>query len=91
MERIHAEKNALRSLTKKGFLKLLEELDVKLEGIQKNLNQYLETKRVSFPRFFFLSNDDLLEIIGQSKDPTPILKHIKKIFTGIASLHIQEP
>jgi hypothetical protein len=28
----------------------------------------------------------LLEIIGQSKDPNPIIKHIKKIFEGVHSL-----
>ena len=30
-----------------------------------------------------MPNEDLLEIIGQAKDPTPINKHIKKIFEGI--------
>ena len=39
-----------------------------------------------FPRFFFLSNEDLLEIIGQAKDPEPINKHIKKIYECINKL-----
>lgn len=49
----------------------------------------MEAKRGQFPRFYFLSNEDLLEIIGQSKDPKPILQHIGKMFEGIASLTIQ--
>jgi hypothetical protein len=48
----------------------------------------LEAKRGQFPRFYFLSNEDLLEIIGQSKDPKPILQHIGKMFEGINSLTI---
>jgi len=88
MERINGDKNCLRALIVKGFLANLNELNKKFENIQKNLNQFLETKRTQFPRFYFLSNDDLLEIIGQSKDPRPILKHISKMFEGVSTLKI---
>jgi len=37
----------------------------KLNVIQKALENLLDEKRSTFPRFYFLSNDELLEIIAK--------------------------
>lgn len=58
----------------------------KLERIQKSLDTYLETKRQAFPRFYFLSNDDLLEILGQSKDPNAMQSRLRKCFDSLCKL-----
>jgi dynein heavy chain, axonemal len=71
------------------FIKQLFDMNKGLEMIQKSLRDYLEGKRGQFPRFYFLSNDDLLEIIGQGKDPTPINKHIKKVYEGINQIAVE--
>jgi len=59
-----------------------------LEDIQRSLDNYLETKRQQFPRFYFISNDDLLEILGQSKTPQEVQTHFKKCFDAIKSLNM---
>jgi len=78
-------------VNEKDFLKILTEMNRGLESIQKELRSFLDSKRGSFPRFYFLSDVDLLEIIGQGKDPTPINNHIAKIFEGVHAIKTDSP
>ncbi|XP_034239710.1 cytoplasmic dynein 2 heavy chain 1 [Thrips palmi] len=54
-----------------------------LNRCQKSLNEYLEEKRSSFPRFYFVGDEDLLEILGQSRKQNVIQAHLKKLFGGM--------
>ena len=91
MTRVSKEPNAQRACKVPGMLDEVSEFDAKLEKIQKSLDQYLEKKRMLFPRFYFVSDDDLLEILGQSKEPQLVQKHVKKCFEGIKSLILVAP
>ncbi|KAL8191062.1 UNVERIFIED_CONTAM: Cytoplasmic dynein 2 heavy chain 1, partial [Gekko kuhli] len=61
-----------------------------LQRCQKSLNEFLEEKRSAFPRFYFIGDDDLLEILGQSTNPSVIQSHLKKLFAGIHSVSFDD-
>ncbi|XP_022608125.1 dynein heavy chain 10, axonemal [Seriola dumerili] len=63
----------------------LQALSDGLERCQKSLNDYLDSKRNAFPRFFFISDDELLSILG-SNDPACVQEHMIKMYDNIASL-----
>uniref|UniRef100_A0A8D3BG74 AAA+ ATPase domain-containing protein n=1 Tax=Scophthalmus maximus TaxID=52904 RepID=A0A8D3BG74_SCOMX len=63
----------------------LQALSEGLERCQKSLSDYLDSKRNAFPRFFFISDDELLSILGSS-DPACVQEHIIKMYDNIASL-----
>ncbi|KAG3118423.1 Dynein heavy chain 6, axonemal [Phytophthora idaei] len=86
MRRTNENPHVLTSGTFPGIKETLQQHNAHLDKIQKNLEDYLETKRMAFPRFYFLSNDELLEILAQSKNPQAVQPHLRKCFENLVKL-----
>ena len=83
-------KNAVKACsTDPELIKKLESTQSKLEMCEKSLANYLEQKRRIFPRFYFVSTSDLLDILSNGNDPAKVNFHTDKIIAAIATLDLE--
>uniref|UniRef100_A0A2C9KDA5 Dynein heavy chain hydrolytic ATP-binding dynein motor region domain-containing protein n=1 Tax=Biomphalaria glabrata TaxID=6526 RepID=A0A2C9KDA5_BIOGL len=90
MRDVNRDNRVLSLVNQSGLRNLLVTMLDQLQRCQKSLNEFLEEKRSLFPRFYFIGDDDLLEILGQATNPTVIQSHLKKLFAGIHSVDFDE-
>ena len=81
-----ATKNVVESANKEGLYKNLEEQQSQLEICEKALADYMESKRRAFPRFYFVSTADLLDILSNGNNPVKVMTHMNKCFQAIEKL-----
>ncbi|CAE7390598.1 Dnah1 [Symbiodinium sp. CCMP2592] len=86
MSRVHSNGHALTQCTQEGLLTQWQTVNRDLDIVQKGLDDYLATKCAAFARFYFLSNDELLEILSQTKDPLRVQPFLSKVFEAMKKL-----
>jgi dynein heavy chain len=90
MRKVNKIPLAIRAGTQPGLLESFQNNNSLLDQIMKCLEAYLESKRVVFPRFYFLSNDELLEILAQTRNPHAVQPHLRKCFDAINKLEFAQ-
>ncbi|KAK2575931.1 hypothetical protein KPH14_007294 [Odynerus spinipes] len=78
--------NVVEATNKDGLVSALDILQKELVLCEKALAEYLETKRLAFPRFYFVSSSDLLDILSNGNQPEIVARHLTKLFDSMARL-----
>ena len=84
-----AEKNCVRACAVGGLVKKLDTLTGALELCEKSLADFLEAKRRIFPRFYFVSQTMLLDILSNGNRPWIVAKNVNAMFQGVKELGLQ--
>ncbi|DBA86689.1 TPA: Dynein alpha chain, flagellar outer arm [Trebouxia sp. C0004] len=81
-------KNCVAACNKQGLMKHLEKQQKELEICEKALAEYMESKRRAFPRFYFVSSADLLDILSNGNNPIKVMQHMNKCFQAVEKLKL---
>ncbi|NXB68815.1 DYH9 protein, partial [Struthidea cinerea] len=78
--------NVVEATNKPGLSQELEDIQSRLSLCEKALAEYLDMKRLAFPRFYFISSADLLDILSNGTNPHLVQRHLPKLFDNLAKL-----
>uniref|UniRef100_A0A8C5WIH4 Dynein axonemal heavy chain 17 n=1 Tax=Leptobrachium leishanense TaxID=445787 RepID=A0A8C5WIH4_9ANUR len=81
--------NVVEATNKPGLFEKLEDIQERLSLCEKALAEYLDTKRLAFPRFYFISSADLLDILSNGTNPQLVMRHLSKLFDNMAKMKFE--
>uniref|UniRef100_A0A8D2N8R8 Dynein axonemal heavy chain 17 n=1 Tax=Zonotrichia albicollis TaxID=44394 RepID=A0A8D2N8R8_ZONAL len=81
--------NVVEATNRAGLSQQLEDIQSRLSLCEKALAEYLDMKRLAFPRFYFISSADLLDILSNGTNPQLVQRHLSKLFDNLARLKFQ--
>ncbi|XP_075225795.1 dynein beta chain, ciliary-like [Lycorma delicatula] len=90
LEEIAKTPNVVKATNKAKLYERLEALQAQLVKCEKALAEYLETKRLAYPRFYFVSSADLLDILSNGNQPELVCRHLTKLYDSIAKLKFHQ-
>jgi len=90
MEQIESDPGIIDLAERDNIQGMFMEANRKLDKILKSLSEFLEQKRLVFPRFYFLADSDMLMLLAQTKDPQAVQPHMDKCFEGIYRVKFDE-
>ena len=72
VSQVEKTKNVVDATNQPNLYERLEAIQGSLALCEKALAEYLETKRLAFPRFYFVSSSDLLDILSNGNNPVSV-------------------
>ena len=89
MKKVNAARKVLHKDTTSRMRDFLKFNDM-MDRITKSLEAYLEEKRMDFPRFYFISNEELLQLLAKQQEIEQVQRYLGNLFEGVHKLYIKD-
>ena len=89
-KKVALQPKAMKVIKMQNVIENLVKINEIMDSIEKQLDEYLDMKRQIFPRFYFISNDELIEILSKGNDINVIERTLRKCFENIASIDVKD-
>ncbi len=86
MARVKHDPTVIKACQEPNMLEHFQLANAELEKVKKQLEEYLEKKRQIFARFYFLADDELFQVMSNSKDIDTIRPFLKRVFENIVDV-----
>jgi dynein heavy chain len=83
------KKKAIEFSVQPYVLPGLENVQKELTVCEKALNEFMDSKRMAFPRFYFVSPADLLDILSNGNAPEKVMEHMPKIISAMDTIELK--
>lgn len=90
MREAKEEPNVVNACTVEGRADALKEFMADIDACQKALTEYLGAKKNIFPRFYFVSDQALLDILSNGNNPEIVDQYLGDCFDGLKSLQFMK-
>ncbi|CAK0903564.1 unnamed protein product [Prorocentrum cordatum] len=68
----------------------LNKISEGIDTCEKSLNEYLEQKKKIFPRFYFVANQALLDILSNGNRPLKVAEYLGDMYEGVKTLNFEK-
>ena len=80
LKKAYKIRNIKDAFNEEGLQAKLEGIQEQLEMCKKSLKDFLEGRQRQFPRYYFVSEADLLDILSNGSQPHKVLQHVSKVY-----------
>ncbi|CAE7508010.1 ODA11 [Symbiodinium sp. CCMP2592] len=74
-----------------SIYQVLEKTQTQLSMCEKALNEFMDGKRQAFPRFYFMSSANLLDVLSNGNNPARVVPQFPKFFNAIEKYDLEYP